>query len=232
MPRSYQILALLAVTCTTQVAADDDYLRVILEAPAPSPFSVVRYEVMHRGPAVTAVHRRQLPGYDEALHGMGLLTRDEATALEALVAAVEPFALPDALAGTPGSGQLTWRVEIRRGDEAHSFRVRDPVNQPDARYWRLVRGVQRLVRERAGDLPFRNVFYAPRRLGWVDIQSVPAATVAIDGFDTRHETPLYGYELSAGEHEIRLRSRDGAHDRTYRIRVEPSGTTHLHVDLR
>ncbi len=212
----------------------EDYVRVVLEAPGPTPFHEIRYEVVRRGPAAAAMHRRELPGHGESLHGMALLTRDEEAALRALIDRAGALTLPDApaLPAQPGAEGLQWRVELSLDGRTHRFRVRDPINQPDRRYWALVGGVRDVVRRHAGEQPFRNVFFDPGHLGWVNLVSVPAARVWVDGFDTRLETPLYGYELRAGAHEVRLVSLDGAWDRTYTIRVEPGGTTHLAVDLR
>ncbi len=212
---------------------DDDYLRMALERPAATPFAVVHYEVGRRGRATTAVHRRELPGLRESLHAMGLLTRDEATALWALVAELDATHLPDAPAPLPGPLEgNTWRVDVSLGGVEHSFQVTDPANQKDRRYMQLVSRLCDTVHRVAGQLPFRDVFFPEAELGWISVTSVPVARVSIDGFDTQLETPLFSYELAGGEHEVRLRSLEGDLDRTYDVRVEPGGTTHLTVDLR
>lgn len=232
-------------------AADGDFVRITLLTPAPSPFSFIRYEVSQRGRITTAVHRRALPGYDEVLHGMGLVTPSEADAIWKLCAETDALGLSDAGPGTrPDDGGtfakakrrgrarhtpwpgLTWKVEVSLGGKDHTFRVTDPINRVDRRYEHLFAAVVHKVEEVAGDLPFRNVFFPANDMGWIDLASIPVAHVWADGFDTKLQTPLYGYELSAGVHEIRLRSRGGRYDRVYRVRIEPSGTTQLNVDLR
>lgn len=229
MARVASILALAAVIS----GSDDDYLRLILERPAATPFAVVHYEVGRRGRATTAVHRRELPGLRESLHAMGLLTREEADALWALAADTDAARLPDAGPPLPGPLEgLAWRVEVSIDGVQHSFRVTDPANQRDRRYHRLVSRICGVVHRVAGELPFRDVFFPEAELGWISVTAIPAAAVSIDGFDTQLETPLFSYELAGGEHEVRLRSLDGGLDRTYQVRVEPGGTTHLTVDLR
>lgn len=227
-------LLTLAALVTTGAAADDDYVRVVLEHPAPTPYSVLRYEVARRGRATMAVHRRQLPGYAEPLHGVGLMTREEADAVWQLCRATDAQRLPDAplTPAMAAEGALSWRVEASIDGVEHVFRVGDPRNHPDRRYALLTDGVIRAVTQRAGELPFRNVFVPSARLGWLDVVSVPAARVFLDGTDTGLQTPLYGYEVEAGRHAVRLESLDGSLLRAYDVRVEPSGTTHLHVDLR
>lgn len=215
-------------------AGDDDYVRLLLEKPAPTPYRVVRYEVSRRARATTAVQRRQIPGYDEPLHAMSLMTREEADGLWRLVEETGALSLSDA-PSPAGAGRFpgfAWKVELLIDGTTHAFRVADPENQPDRRYAALVSHVRSAVEKVAGELPFRNVFLPKGQFGWLNVLSVPSSTVAIDGFDTKLETPVYGYELSSGKHRISLRSVDGLYERTYEVRVEPSGTTHLHVDIR
>lgn len=235
MRRLPPICCLLFVAFASLGAAGD-YARVVLEPPAATPFSVVRYEVVSRGRTTSAVHRRQLPSFNEPLHGLALLTREEAQALFTLLEALDATALPDATDVDPAhparEDRVVWRVEVSLGGKAHTFRVADPIEQPDRRYWKLVDAIQRQVTERAGELPFKNVFFPPGELGWVNILTIPAARVSVDGFDVRQETPLYSYELAAGVHSVRLRSLDGGYDRTYKVKVEPGVTTHLAIDLR
>lgn len=232
------VAGLLAAGPTTDPAAGEAYVRISVEQPAPTPFAVIHYEISRRGRTTTAVHRRELPGLGESLHAMGLLTRSEAVALWAAVAELQALDLPDAAtaprAGWPG---FRWRVEVAAPAESgevreHSFVVTDPVNQPDRRYQRLVMRVCDTVHRVAGELPFRNVFFPEGKLGWISVTSIPVAGIDIDGFATQLETPLYSYELGAGTHAVRLRTADGALDRTYEVKVEPGGTTHLTVDLR
>lgn len=225
---------LLALAALVTTGADDDYVRLALEHPAPTPYSVLRYEVARRGRATMAVHRRQLPGYDEPLHAVGLMTQGEASAVWELCHSNDATHLPDAPipAEAAGEGAFSWRIEVSIGGVEHTFRVGDPLNQPDRRYARLAEGVIRAVTQRAGELPFRNVFVPSARLGWLDVISIPAARVFLDGVDTGAQTPLYGYEVEAGRHAVRLESLDGSLRRAYDVRVEPAGTTHLHVDLR
>ncbi|MCA9515014.1 MAG: hypothetical protein KC635_08740 [Myxococcales bacterium] len=222
-----------AAGATAAGDADDNYVRVTLEPPGPTPFSMIRYEITARQPATTAVHRRSLPGEEEALHALGLLTASEAEAVRRLVADTGAMTLPDAPAPphAPATA-LTWRVELLVAGERHTFLVAAPEAQPDRRYERLIDGVRRTVVRVAGDLPFRNVFYAPSRKGWLNVASVPSGRLFVDDFDTQLDTPVYAYEVSSGAHQIRVKSADGRYDRTYEVRVEPGGTTNLRVDLR
>lgn len=217
------------------MGADGDYVRFVLDQPSATPYSTIRYEIIDRGRVTTAVHRRGLPGYSESLHGMGLLTPEEAIKLWTEVRACDPASLPDALsvlAGPQPHTGVTWSVDVRMGDLSRRFRVFDPVNQPNRRYSRLFKLVRSMVEARAGKHPFRNVFLEKRQRGWLNLVSVPAARVVIDGFDTGHETPLYGYEVERGKRKVTLRSLDGTYERTYEIRIESGTTTRVRADIR
>ncbi len=81
-------------------------------------------------------------------------------------------------------------------------------------------------------LPFRNVFYDPGEVGFLDLDSNPGAKIWIDGQKTGLRTPLYTYELPEGKHEVRLVSDDGIYDRSYPFRIQAGMTTVLRLDLR
>lgn len=213
-------------------AGEDDYVRWSLVPPAASPYYMIRYEITKRRPATTAVHRRNLPGLDEGLHALGLLTPDESDALFAAVRKADALSLPDARGAAHRAGELVWDCEVHLDGKDHRFTVTEPMTQADRRYAALFRIVRDAAVRFAGELPFRNVFFPAGQRGWVNIESVPAAKVYLDGLDTQLETPLYAYEVAAGSHEVRLVSGDGRFDRTYTVRIEAQGTTTLRVDLR
>jgi len=166
---------------------------------------------------------------------MGLLTPEEAKTIWSEVRASQPEELTEALASSdspePRLG-VTWTVDIRMGGLSKRFRVFEPMNQQDRRHARLFKAVRTMVESRAGRHPFRNVFLEKRQRGWLNLVSVPAARVVIDGFDTGHETPLYGYEVERGKRKVTLISLDGTYERTYEIRIESGTTTRVRADIR
>lgn len=220
-----------AATGTRAAPGNDDFVRFTLEPSQASPYHTIRYEITRRGPATTAVHRRGLPGLDEGLHALGLMTRDEGERIFALAREVKAQTLPDHRPKLIAPGAATWRCHVQLGGVSHTFLLTDPDNA-DRRYARLFSAVREAALTVAGELPFRNVFVPATDRGWLNIESVPAARVRIDGFDTRLETPMYSYELASGPHVITLTSLDGRYNRTFEIRLEPQGTTTLRVDLR
>ncbi len=219
-------------TLATSPPAGDPSAIELHATPAASPYHTIRYEITRRRPATTAVHRRQLPGLEEGLHALGLLTPDEATSFFALARELDAATLTTLVPKKPRPGALTWRCDVMLDGKRHSFSVTDPENARDRRYARLFDAVRRTVLAHAGELPFRNVFFPAADRGWLNVESVPAAAVTIDGFDTKLETPLYSYDIAAGTHQLVLRSLDGRFERSFEIRVEAQGTTTLRIDLR
>jgi hypothetical protein len=164
-----------------------------------------------------------------------LLTPDESRAFFDAVRALDPMALgddPPPAPRTAAANAPRFRCDLMLDGRAHAFTVRDPRAHPSPAVRALFGMTADAVLAHAGDIPFRNTFFPLEQRGWLNIESVPAARIFVDGFETRETTPLYAYELKSGEREIRLESLDGRFTRTYRVRVEPRGTTTLRVDLR
>jgi len=233
--KRWKLILMILVGACCSLGADGDYVRFVLDQPSVTPYSTIRYEIIDRGRVTTAVHRRGLPGYSESLHGMGLLTPEEAKKIWSEVEACQPEELNESLSSSDpkviGPG-VTWNVDIRKGGVSKRFRVFEPMNQKDRRHARLFKAVRTMVESRAGRHPFRNVFLEKRQRGWLNLVSVPAARVVIDGFDTGHETPLYGYEVKRGKRKVTLISLDGTYERTYEIRIESGTTTRVRADIR
>ena len=198
-----------------------------------TPYRLVIYEVLWRGKVPVAGHYRGLVDYAEALHNMKLVRTAD---FEKLLRDVErdgAFGLKDAPAPTERApGALRFEIEVRNGDKHNSVTVTAPSGQPDPRYGRIIDRVRRFVLDRAGELTFRNVFFEPGTYGYVNLTSVPIAKIYIDGRDVQHHTPLYGYELPVGPHEVRLVAEEKGWERTHTLKVEPGMTTIVHFDLR
>ncbi len=195
-----------------------------------SPYRAVSYEVLWRAKVAVAGHYRGLVNYDEAMHAMKLVPTGEYTKLLDQLAKDGVFELKDAAQERPEMGALRYEIEVRHGARHVLAKVTGP--PPGSRYAHIIARVQAFVVARAGDLPFRNVFFEPGTYGFVNLTAVPVCRVWVDGRDTGLETPVYGYELPAGEHEVRLVAIEEGWERSHTLRVEPGMTTIVHFDLR
>lgn len=215
-------------------ALDGSYVQVKITGGF-TPYRLVTYEVLWRGKVAVASHYRGLVNYPEAMHRMKLVPTSDYKALLSALEKDGAFELddrkaPEDRAAAPGT--LTYRLEIKRGDKKRIVTVMGLRAARDARYAAVVDRVRRFVLARAGDLSFRNVFFEPGTFGYVNLTAVPVATIWIDGREIRRETPIYGYELPAGNHKVKLVAVKEGWEREHTLRVEPGMTTIVHFDLR
>ena len=197
-----------------------------------TPYGVVTYEVLWRSRVAVASHYRNLINYSEALHQMRLVPRDEYEALLQELRSAGAFELESAIAPATVPGSLTYEIELRHGAEAKTIRVTAPTEQRNPLYAMTIERIRTFVLRHAGDIAFRNVFFEPGTFGYVNLTSVPVARVYVDGRDISQETPVYGYELPAGSHEVKLVAVEQDYERTHTLRVQPGMTTIVHFDLR
>jgi hypothetical protein len=222
---------LLLLVVPTLLAAKGDYIHLSLDLKNHTPFSVLRYEITDRGPASSGVHRRVLAGTQEFLQGMTLFTQAEATSLWQELRQLKATTLPSASKKTREVG-LLWSFVMQLDGKTHRFRVRDPINQKDRRYWQLFNRVKTMVKRGTGALPFRNVYFPQGKYGWFHVQSIPTARVYVDGFDTKLETPVYLYKLAVGKHQISLRATDSGIKKHFEVKIAPMSHRRLNADLR
>jgi hypothetical protein len=68
-------------------------------------------------------------------------------------------------------------------------------------------------------------------IGFLDIQSDPAAKITIDDMDTGKMTPQPHLELPEGHHRLTLVTADGAHKKTIGFSIKAGETTKLTLHL-
>jgi len=236
-------LALIAVLCglagvtpASAYGADplDGAVVSVVATGGATPYSQVRYDVVWRNGTAVATHYRSFVNYEESLHALRLVRRSRFVQLLKTVRGMGIWALSDGPAPAVAMAGIRYEVEVAQSGKTHRFVVHDPDAQTDRRYAAIVGQVRDTVTELAGALRFRNVFFEPGTYGYLNLTSVPVAKVFIDDRDVGMETPMYGYELKAGKHVIRLQSsaEKGGYTRTHTAVVTPGMTTIIHMDLR
>lgn len=196
-----------------------------------SPFELIEDTVVLRGRTPTAIHAKDVVNQSEHQNRMALLTLDEYRALLDALEAQDILILRDYEPGPKRPDVPSWNVEYQRNGRRNSIRIHGLVQAPDPRYRAIVELVLGAVRPRTGEIPFRNVFFDPGEVGWLNLETRPAARAEIDGVDTRERTPLYAWELPRGAHTVRLLDEERGIDRSYDFTVEAGMTTILNVDL-
>jgi len=196
-----------------------------------TPYRLCTYDVFWRSRVAVASQYRGLVNYSEALHEMSLVTNKQYRTLMQKVRELGAFELKSKSRARHRMPTLKIRVEVGWQGKKHAFEVVGPSLQKDPRYQQLISLVRGFVVRQTGQIPFRNVFFEPGTFGFLNLTSVPIAKVTIDGRTIHMSTPVYGYELKAGDHKVVLTTKEG-YKRTYTLRIEPGMTTVIHFDLR
>lgn len=196
-----------------------------------SPFEQIEDTVVLRGATPTAIHSKDVVNQSEHQNRMALLTLDEYRALLDALEALDILILRDFALSPRRDDVPTYTVEYQRNGRRNSVRIHGLAWSPDPRHRAVVELIRRTVREKAGDIPFRNVFFDAGEVGWLNLETRPAAQVEFDGVDTRERTPLYAWELPRGSHTVRLVDEERGIDRSFDFVIEAGMTTILNVDL-
>jgi len=206
------------------------YVRLIVRGGF-TPFRVVTYDVFWRSGTGVAGNYRSLVNYEEPLHTMSLVARDEYLGLWKQL---EQNGVWKAKSGGGAKGAyatLRYEIEIKRGKQHKKLLFTESTYRSGSKQTKLMHLIRDFVLKYAGEMPFRNVFFEPGLLGWVNITSAPSAKVLIGGRDIGLTTPVYGYEMPRGRHEITLLLPTGD-TRKHTMTVEPGMTTIVHIDLQ
>lgn len=211
------------------VAAQDN-ARVTLSVLSDlSPYDSVRYEVKRRGTTVIASLSKQLAdGFDE-LGDVALLPLDEMTTV---VEGLRACGIEDLAPDAPDDPLLTYQLEIELGTYHRVVRFAGRATLPGTPQWCVARLIMDTYFAFGDPVPFENRFWNEGNFGQLQVDSTPAARLIIDGRDTGLTTPVWGYRLEPGRHELRFVNDGLGIDRTYDVTVEIGLTTRLEVELR
>lgn len=189
------------------------------------------YDVFWRSGTGVAGNYKNLVNYEEALHTMSLVAKDEYLSLWRQLEKDSIWAQKSTPKAAKGAGVLHYKIDVKMGAKKHNFTFSGLDHGRTHKYALLVKHIRSFVIKYAGEIPFRNVFFDPGILGWVNITSAPSARVLVGGRDIGLTTPVYGYELPRGKHEITLILPSGT-TRKHTLMVEPGMTTIVHIDMQ
>lgn len=197
-----------------------------------SPFEQVDDSVVLRGSTPTANHAKDLVNYDEHLNRMALLTLAEYRALLDALEELDILVLRDFEVQPERKDLPTYVIEYQRNGRRNTIRIHGLPYSTDPRHAAVVDLIRKTVRAKSGPINFRNVFFDPGEVGYLNVESRPLAEILVDGVETHERTPLFGFEMQQGTHKLELRDKDKGIDRTFDVTIEPGMTTILNVDLR
>lgn len=212
----------------------EEHIRVVRTG-GMSPFRSIEWSVVSLDGTPLARHRKTMVNYSENIASMRLLTLDEYQDLWTRIESAGALTAPQRVDGDGRreDGGVRYEVEMAKEGTVWRWVVDDSSRATQGHVaFQVARLVEDTVETYTEKLPFRNVFFDPGVVGFVDVDSIPEAKVYIDGRDIQKKTPVHTYEMRAGEHSIRLVTEDGAYDRTYTFRIQAGMTTVLRLDLR
>ena len=196
-----------------------------------SPFELVEDTVVLRGSTPMANHAKDLVNYDEHMNRMALLTLEEYRALLDKLEELDILVLRDFEVRPERKDLPTYAIEYQRNGRRNKIHIHGLGYSEDPRHAAVVDLIRETVRAKCGPIHFRNVFFEPGEVGYLNVESRPLADVLIDGVETRERTPLFGFEMKRGTHKLELRDKEKGIDRTFDVTIEPGMTTILNVDL-
>ncbi len=125
-----------------------------------------------------------------------------------------------------------YELSFQLAGETKTIVVADPYASSDRRYPQFINAVREEVIGTVGEVGWHAGTSASTEAGYLFIDSVPSATVTIDGVKLTEKTPIFSFPTSAGKHEVTLQNELHGLKRTYKVVVKRGVTTSLEVDLR
>ncbi len=219
------------------------WARVFLRA-NPGPFQYVAYEITARGDAGVMSHLRGMMGRRDAVIRTELVSRDRLRAVFAelkrvdaagLLPPVKPVHLAknvdDERRWPDRSRVPIYELSYRHGGIEKTVVVAAPYRAADPRYARFINVVRAAVIGRVGHIGYHGTTGA-QGPGYLYVDSVPTATVKLDGVELPNKTPVLAFPARPGVHVVVLENKRKQLVRTFKVRIRAGRTTSLEVDLR
>ncbi len=227
----------------------------------PGPYQYVAYEVTSRGGAGVVSHLRGVMGRRDAIIRTELISAERLAGLMATLRDLGAADLPDP-GPLPGmkprrgktsktnappaeAGGLRLRQDVphesavpiyelsyRLAGKERTVLIAEPTLHADPRFSRFIAEVRRFVFDAAGEIGYHGPTGPDSRRGFLFIDSVPGATVTVDGVRLPEPTPVFAYAVSAGKHIVELENKEHGLKQRYKVTVKPGMTTSVEVDLR
>ncbi|MCO4760674.1 MAG: hypothetical protein KC502_04175 [Myxococcales bacterium] len=220
------------------------WARVFLRA-NPGPFQYVAYEITARGRAGVMSHLRGMMGRRDAIIRTELVPRaalrEVFAALKALGAAdLRPPPKPvhqatnadDDRRWPDRSAKPVYELSYRLGGVDRTVVIQSPYRSKDLRYARFINTVRAAVIARVGTIGYHGPTGEDGAAGYLHVDSVPTATVSVDGVRLPNATPVLAFALRPGTHHVVLENKRLGLVRTFKVRIRSGRTTSLEVDLR
>lgn len=125
-----------------------------------------------------------------------------------------------------------YELSFRLDGAVRTVVVADPYASSDHRYAEFINAVREEVIGTVGDIAWHEGTASDATAGYLFVDSVPSASVLVDGAKLPEKTPIFAHALSPGAHTVVLHNAAQGLERTYKIKIRHGMTTSLEVNLR
>ena len=133
--------------------------------------------------------------------------------------------------GPPSSAEPIYELSFRLGGRENTVLVPSPFGRADRRYARFIETLRALALRTTGEIPYHPPVGNAGVAGYLFIDSVPSATVTVDGIKLTDTTPVFAYAVAPGSHVVVLENARLALRREVKVKVQAGMTTSVQLEL-
>ena len=246
-----------AITSTvlpTDAELEDSWARVILRA-NPGPYQYLAYEVTYRDHVGVVSHLRGFMGRSDVVSRTDLLRQGDMRRLmgwlrdHAMLQMPKPL-LPVATKPRQKNGKVAkptddegrigpasspvpiFELSFRLGGQENTVLVAEPFAQADRRYALFIETLRQVATSAAGHIAYQPPSGSMGAQGFLFIDSMPSAEVAIDGVPIGESTPVLSWAVAPGSHTITLENKRLGLKVSTKAKVQAGLTTSVELPLQ
>ncbi len=133
--------------------------------------------------------------------------------------------------GPPRSAEPIYELSFRLGGQENTVLVPSPFGRADRRYARFIEVLRALALRTTGEIPYHPPLGNAGVAGYLFIDSVPSASVSVDGTQLSDTTPIFAYAVAPGSHTVVLENSRLALRREVKVKVQAGMTTSVQLEL-
>lgn len=133
--------------------------------------------------------------------------------------------------GPPRSAEPIYELSFRLGGRENTVLVPSPFGRADRRYARFIETLRALALRTTGEIPYHPPLGNAGVAGYLFIDSVPSATVSVDGTKLTDTTPIFAYAVAPGSHTVVLENARLSLRREVKVKVQAGMTTSVQLEL-
>lgn len=195
-----------------------------------SPYTEIVYDLTIRGKNAIITHSKELVCFKEDFQKVGFIEKEVGLKLLKLFEEKNLFSLKKEKI-EKGEGYFEVWASIK--DKYIRVEIPSIKLKNNENFNSFFNELKKNIIERVGEIPFRNVYYQPEKIGYLTVMTdVKAKVISIDDREVHLSTPLHSYEMPAGEHKIKIARKKGKKEKEFIITIEPGITTIIETTIK